>query len=57
MDFEQQLAEAQARIKELVNKINALEEEKQSLLREILRYEGETRALQRLQAEQTKGTK
>ena len=48
MDYEQALEEAQAKQKELVDKANQLEQERQLILQELLRLDGEIRVLKRI---------
>ena len=61
MNLEQKLEEAKAKRKEIVDKVNALAEEmeglreqRQALLQEALRYDGEVRALEALVKEEKK---
>ena len=61
MDLEQKLQEAKAKRKEIVGKVNELAEEieglsqqRQTLLQEALRYDGEVRALEALVKEEKK---
>ena len=49
MDIAKELQETQKKQKEIVGRINQLEQEKQQLLQEALKLEGEIRVLQRLQ--------
>lgn len=48
MDTEKALQEAQAKQKELVDKANQLEQERQLILQELLRLDGEIRVLKRI---------
>ena len=48
MDYEQALEEAQAKQRELVEKANQLEQERQLILQELLRLDGEIRVLKRI---------
>ena len=48
MDYEQALEEAQAKQRELVEKANQLEQERQMILQELLRLDGEIRVLKRI---------
>ena len=48
MDYEQALEEAQAKQRELVEKANQLEQERQLIIQELLRLDGEIRVLKRL---------
>lgn len=61
MDLAQKLKEAKAKRKEIVERVNALAEEmehlreqRQALLQEALRYDGEVRALEALIKEEKK---
>ena len=47
-DIKEQLADAQKRQKEVVAQINAIEQQKQLLLLEALRIDGELRLLKRM---------
>ena len=51
MNIEQQLKETQAKQQELVDRINALAEERQMLLEEVLRLGGEIRLLRKMKAD------
>ena len=55
MDVEQELQQAINNRQKLVVQFNALEQEKQQLLQEILRLDGEVRILQKLAQEGTGG--
>ena len=48
MDYEQALEEAQAKQRELVEKANQLEQERQLIIQELLRLDGEIRVLKRI---------
>lgn len=48
MDIAQQLEETKQRQRELVNRLNQIKQEEQECLQELLRLEGEIRALGRL---------
>ena len=48
MDYEQALEEAQAKQRELVEKANQLEQERQVIIQELLRLDGEIRLLKRI---------
>jgi len=48
MDYEQALEEAQAKQRELVGKANQLEQDRQLILQELLRLDGEIRVLKKL---------
>ena len=48
MDTKQELKETQAKQRELVEKVNQLDQEKQELLQELLRLDGEIRVLKRI---------
>jgi len=48
MDYEQALDEAQAKQRELVDKANQLEQERQLILQELLRFDGEIRLLKKM---------
>ena len=48
MDYEQVLEEAQAKQRELVDKANRLEQERQVIIQELLRLDGEIRLLKRI---------
>jgi len=61
MDLKQKLKEAQAKRKEIVEQVNAIAEEmerlraqRQALLQEALRFDGEVRALETLVKEEKK---
>lgn len=45
MNIDARLKNAQERSQELVNKLNQLENDKQEIIKEFLRYEGEIRVL------------
>lgn len=51
MNLTQEIETTQAKLEQTVARINELEREKQSLLQESLRLDGELRALKRLQQE------
>ncbi len=51
MDIEKDLAEARHKQKELINHINQLGEERQKLIQEALKVEGDIRTLKRLAKE------
>ena len=62
MNLEQKLEEAKAKRKEIVNQVNAIAEEierlsqqRQSLLQEALKLDGECRVLERLLKEEKRG--
>ena len=48
MDYEQALEEAQAKQRELVEKANQLEQERQVIIQELLRLDGEIRVFKRI---------
>ena len=48
MDTKQELKETQAKQRELVEKVNQMEQEKQLILQELLRLDGEIRVLNRM---------
>jgi hypothetical protein len=48
MDTEKALQEAQAKQKELVDKANQLEQERQVIIQELLRLDGEIRVFKRI---------
>ena len=48
MDITKELAQAQERRAETVNRLNALRAQQQEVLQEVLRIDGEVRLLQRL---------
>jgi len=48
MDIEKELQEAKTKQQQVVARVNALEQERQQLLQEALRLDGEIRALTRL---------
>ena len=50
MDIAAKLAQSEANLQKLVEKFNALEAEKQEVLKEVLRTEGEVRILKELEA-------
>ncbi len=50
MNTEERLKTAQDKMQELSNQFNQLEAQKQEILKEILRLEGEIRVLQELEA-------
>ena len=52
MDIEAQLEDAQKRQQEVVAQINALDQQKQLLLREALRLDGELRLLKRMDGDE-----
>ena len=54
MNLEEELKIAQQKLEELVNLFNQKEQEKQELLKESLRLEGEIRLLQKLMGQETK---
>jgi len=63
MNLEQKLEEAKAKRKEIVEQVNALAEEieglsqqRQTLLQEALRYDGECRVLEALVEEDKEGS-
>lgn len=47
-DIKEQLADAEKRQKDIVAQINAIEQQKQLLLQEVLRIDGELRLLRRM---------
>ncbi len=49
MTIKEKLENAQERSQELVNKLNQLENDKQEIIKEFLRYEGEIRVLKELE--------
>lgn len=51
-NIKEQLADAQKRQKEVVTQINVLERQKQLLLQEALRIDGELRLLKRMEADE-----
>jgi len=51
MDIKQELEEAQTKQRELLGKANQMEEERQMILQELLRLDGEIRLLRRLNGE------
>ena len=48
MDIEKELADAKRKREEIVNRINQLAEQRQMLLQEALRLDGEVRVLERM---------
>ena len=54
MDTKKELKETQAKQRELVEKVNQLEQEKQGILQELLRLDGEIRVLKRINGGETK---
>jgi len=48
MDIEKELAEAKQKRQEAVDKVNQLDAEKQALIQEALKLDGEVRVLERL---------
>ena len=52
MDIKAQLEDAQKRQQEVVAQINALDQQKQLLLREALRLDGELRLLKRMDGDE-----
>ena len=54
MDTKQELKETQAKQRELVEKVNQMEQEKQQILQELLRLDGEIRLLNRMDGGETK---
>jgi len=48
MDIQQELEEAKKKRREVVDQLNEMDEQKQMLLQEVLRLDGEVRALERL---------
>ncbi len=57
MDYEQALEEAQAKQRELVEKVNQMEQEKQQILQELLRLDGEIRVLKRIDEDEHNANK
>lgn len=57
MDTEKALEEAQAKQHELVEKANRLEQERQLILQELLRLDGEIRVLKRIDGDEYKANK
>ena len=50
MNLTEELEEAKKKRREVVDQLNELEEQKQTLLQEVLRLDGEVRVLERLTA-------
>ncbi len=48
MDIKEELQSAIAKRQEIVDRVNQIEQEKQKLLQEALRFDGEVRVLQRM---------
>ena len=48
MDYEQALEEAQAKQRELAQKLNRLDQDRQEIIQELLRLDGEIRVLKKL---------
>ena len=57
MDYEQALEEAQAKQRELVDKANQLDLERQQTLQELLRLDGEIRLLERINEDEHNANK
>jgi len=55
MDIAKELEETKQRQVEVVNRINALDQERQALLQEALKLEGEIRVLARLSKKEEDG--
>ncbi len=55
MNTKERLAQSEVKMKELSNRYNQLESEKQELVKEFLRLEGEIRILKELEAEDVTG--
>jgi len=55
MDIEKELAEVKRKRKDAVERINQLDQDKQALLQEALKLDGEVRVLERLAGEEKKG--
>ena len=54
-NIKEQLADAQKRQREVVAQINAIEQQKQLLLQEALRIDGELRLLKRMNGDEDTG--
>jgi len=54
MDLEKELQSIQTKTQEAAKQLNAIEERKQGILQEILRLDGEARAIVRLLEQQKK---
>ncbi len=52
MTISERLNESLARLQEKVNELNALENQKQELVKEILRLDGEVRVLNKIKEEE-----
>ncbi len=57
MDTKKALEEAQAKQRELVEKANQLEQERQLILQELLRLDGEIRVLKRIDEDEHNASK
>ena len=57
MDYKQALEEAQAKQRELVEKLNQLDQERQVILQELLRLDGEIRVLKRIDEDEHNANK
>lgn len=57
MDTKKALEETQAKQRELVEKANQLEQERQLILQELLRLDGEIRVLKRIDGDEYKANK
>jgi len=55
MDSKKALEEAQAKQRELVEKANQLEQDRQEIIQELLRLDGEIRVLKRLESSRASG--
>lgn len=56
MDIKERLAHSQAKMNDMQQRLNAIEQEKQELLQEILRLDGECRLLNELSKESENGS-
>ena len=56
MDAKKALNEAQAKQRELVERANQLEQERQLILQELLRLDGEIRVLKRIDEDERKAS-
>lgn len=57
MNIKKSLEEAQAKQRKLVEKANQLEQERQMILQELLRLDGEIRLLKRMDEDEHKANK
>ncbi len=55
MDIAKLLEETKLKQKQLVDQMNMLEQQKQQILQEVLKLEGEVRVLQKLTKEESNG--